>query len=222
MIAPSDRLKLQPTLFEPLTLKLRFGKNAFCCCATVASLSCVAFSACFTETFCFKAIATASSYVMRCGPPPWAPATLAAASVPAVRQNMSFMFTPSSMTARRPRGARLLVPQRLNWIERGRFPRRVVPEEHTDRRRESHGDCHGGYRRRRCPPGEVAEQRRTGVADEEPDHTTQHAHRHALDEELRQHVRAARADCHADPDLARPLGHRHEHDVHDADAADDQ
>ena len=26
----------------------------------------------------------------------------------------------------------------------------------------------------------------------------------------------------AQPDLARPLGHRHEHDVHDADAADDE
>ena len=32
----------------------------------------------------------------------------------------------------------------------------------------------------------------------------------------------ARADRHADADLAGPLGHRHQHDVHDADAADDQ
>ena len=47
-------------------------------------------------------------------------------------------------------------------------------------------------------------------------------HDDALDEELSQHVGAARADRHADADLARPLGHRHEHDVHDADAADEQ
>ena len=30
------------------------------------------------------------------------------------------------------------------------------------------------------------------------------------------------ADRLADPDLARPLGHRHQHDVHDPDAADEQ
>ena len=32
----------------------------------------------------------------------------------------------------------------------------------------------------------------------------------------------ARADRQAQADLARPLGHRHQHDVHDADAADEQ
>ncbi len=30
------------------------------------------------------------------------------------------------------------------------------------------------------------------------------------------------ADGEADADLARPLGHRDQHDVHDADAADEQ
>ena len=34
--------------------------------------------------------------------------------------------------------------------------------------------------------------------------------------------RRARADRHAQPDLARALGDRHQHDVHDADAADQQ
>ena len=43
-----------------------------------------------------------------------------------------------------------------------------------------------------------------------------------LDEELHQDVALARADRHADADLARPLGDAHEHDVHDADAADEQ
>ena len=33
---------------------------------------------------------------------------------------------------------------------------------------------------------------------------------------------AARADGHADADLAGAFGDRHEHDVHDADAADEQ
>ena len=40
-------------------------------------------------------------------------------------------------------------------------------------------------------------------------------------EELPQDVAAARADRFANPDLLRPLGHAHEHDVHDADAGGD-
>ncbi len=40
--------------------------------------------------------------------------------------------------------------------------------------------------------------------------------------ELPQNRRGARADRHAQADLARALGDRDEHDVHDADAADDQ
>ena len=37
-----------------------------------------------------------------------------------------------------------------------------------------------------------------------------------------QDVAPVRADRHADADLARPLRHAHEHDVHDPDAADDE
>ena len=43
-----------------------------------------------------------------------------------------------------------------------------------------------------------------------------------FDEKLQQHVASLGADRQADADLARPLGHRHQHDVHDADAADDE
>ena len=46
--------------------------------------------------------------------------------------------------------------------------------------------------------------------------------RDGLDQELQQHLALQRADREADADLARALGHRHEHDVHDADAADEQ
>ena len=43
-----------------------------------------------------------------------------------------------------------------------------------------------------------------------------------LDEELGQDVPATRPDGLADPDLAGPLADRHQHDVHDPDAADDE
>ena len=46
--------------------------------------------------------------------------------------------------------------------------------------------------------------------------------RDRLDQELQQHLPRPRADGQADADLARPLGHGDEHDVHDADAADEQ
>ena len=46
--------------------------------------------------------------------------------------------------------------------------------------------------------------------------------RDRFDEELQQHVARHGADREARTDLARPLRHRHEHDVHDADTADDQ
>ena len=43
-----------------------------------------------------------------------------------------------------------------------------------------------------------------------------------FDQELQQDRPAFGADGFADADLARPLRHRDEHDVHDADAADEQ
>src|SRR4029077_2244375 len=43
-----------------------------------------------------------------------------------------------------------------------------------------------------------------------------------LDKELRQDVDLAGTDGLADPDLAGPLGHGHQHDVHHPDAADEQ
>jgi len=68
----------------------------------------------------------------------------------------------------------------------------------------------------------VAEELRADHAEEQAEKAAEHAHDDALDEELRQHVGAARADGQADADLAGPLRHADEHDVHDPDAADQQ
>ena len=43
-----------------------------------------------------------------------------------------------------------------------------------------------------------------------------------LGQKLHEDVPAMRAHGRADADLAGPLGHAHEHDIHDADAADEQ
>ncbi len=55
-----------------------------------------------------------------------------------------------------------------------------------------------------------------------PIDAAEQAEHDGFDQELQQHVAAAGADGQAQADLARPLGDRHQHDVHDADAADEQ
>ena len=46
--------------------------------------------------------------------------------------------------------------------------------------------------------------------------------KHRLGQKLQQHMQPSGADRHPQSDLARPLGHRDEQDIHDADAADDK
>ena len=59
-------------------------------------------------------------------------------------------------------------------------------------------------------------------AERDAGEPAEHRERERGDEELEADVGAARADRAADADLARLLEHRREHDVHDADAADEQ
>ena len=63
---------------------------------------------------------------------------------------------------------------------------------------------------------------RSRQAEHDADDAAHRAERDRFDQELGEDVAAMRADGHADADFARPLGHAHEHDVHDADAADDE
>ena len=54
---------------------------------------------------------------------------------------------------------------------------------------------------------------------DEPAEQRQHE---GLDQKLGQHLAFQRADREPDADLAGALGHRYQHDVHDADAADEE
>ena len=54
------------------------------------------------------------------------------------------------------------------------------------------------------------------------DDAAEHRERDRLGEDLPQDVAPPRAERLAQPDLARALAHRHQHDVHDDDAADDE
>ena len=71
-------------------------------------------------------------------------------------------------------------------------------------------------------PGEYRGEPGGADADEHADGAAEQAEGDGLDQELQHDVAALRADGDADADLAGALGDAHEHDVHDADAADDQ
>ncbi len=69
---------------------------------------------------------------------------------------------------------------------------------------------------------EQREEQADEEGDADPEHAAQQAHHHRLDQKLLQYVRLAGADRDADADLAGTLHHRHQHDVHHPDAADDE
>src|SRR3712207_7881478 len=59
------------------------------------------------------------------------------------------------------------------------------------------------------------ERERAADADQDADQSADQAEQDRLDQELEEHVARPRPDRHADADLADPLGHRDEHDVHE-------
>ena len=57
---------------------------------------------------------------------------------------------------------------------------------------------------------------------QQPGKATQAGQHDGLDQELHQHLVRNRADGKADADLPRSFGYRNQHDIHDADPADQQ
>ena len=106
-----------------------------------------------------------------------------------------------------PRATRAGSRRRCRWP-------RSSPTASDERRRRS-GACGQSSAR----PSPMRRGRRRATI---PRSAADHREHDGLDEELHEDVALARADRHADADLARPLGDAHEHDVHDADAADEQ
>ena len=71
-------------------------------------------------------------------------------------------------------------------------------------------------------PHQRRERERRAQAQRQPQQAARAGNRHRLGQELRDDVAPPRADGAADADLARPLEHRREQHVHDADAADEE
>src|ERR1051325_4035240 len=112
--------------------------------------------------------------------------------------------------------ARLLfTAQRLDRTRRGGARRGVEAEEQPD----AGGDADAEQHRPRLEPRRQRRDRgdRQGGQEAEPDadDAAEDRERHRFGEHLRQDVGAAGAERLAQPDLARPLAHPPQHDVHD-------
>ena len=140
------------------------------------------------------------------------------------RQRRSYFVRPQRVQRdqqvfMRFRSGHLLRPQRNHGIETRSAHRRIDPEEQTDHRAEDqpqhrHPGLHRGRKR-----GECAEQRRNTEACRDADDAADQALHHAFGEELLRDIALGRAERAAHSDLLGPLGHRHQHHVHDDDAA---
>src|SRR5579862_9433755 len=115
----------------------------------------------------------------------------------------------------------LFIAQRLDGVEQRRLARRVVAEEHAHRDREEGGEHHGLQRHLHGPAERAADHHRSDDPEQDAGRAADEAEHDGLAEELEldRLFRGADRDAHAD--LARALGDGDEHDVHDADAADD-
>src|SRR5262245_24483348 len=100
----------------------------------------------------------------------------------------------------------LFETQRIDRIERRRFPRRIEAEEHTGHRRKAEGDRDGVGRDGRRPALPQRDALSHAEAERDADAAAEEAEHDRLDEELQEHITAARPDRHAQTDLARPLG----------------
>src|SRR5262245_10790611 len=114
----------------------------------------------------------------------------------------------------------LFVTQGINRVQHRRAPGGPEPEDHADEgtHRKGHSDRLGNDHG--IPAAPVSERPGAAGADRDAEGAAGEAEDERLDEELQQHVGAARAEGLAHADLAGALGDRDQHDVHDADAAD--
>ena len=114
------------------------------------------------------------------------------------------------------------VPQCLDRIQARGASRRHEAEKNADGRREDKGN-HVDFRiEEEGRTDHLREAHAETVGERDPTEAAHAGKRHCFHQELQHHLPRPRADGHADTDLAGALGHGNEHDVHDADAADEQ
>src|SRR5207247_7970064 len=115
----------------------------------------------------------------------------------------------------------LFVSQRVYRIETRRPAGRPDAEEQPDRGAEDERQQNRERRYEGIPVRQLGQDHGAERPDHHADQAPDEAQHEGLHEELKQDVEARGAERLAHADLAGALGHGHEHDVHDADAADE-
>src|SRR5437870_9935854 len=144
------------------------------------------------------------------------PAKASAATTPITMCVLFILFLPWSL---------LFVSQCFDRVEASGAHRRVEPEDDADRDGHADRDDHRAARdekRQACRLRDAMDDFGDRPAKEDAEHASEARECDGLDEELSEDVTAPGANGLADPDLARPLVHRDEHDVHDPDPSDQQ
>src|SRR5260370_813161 len=124
----------------------------------------------------------------------------------------------------RPVNHALLIPQRLNRLQLGRLICRQISKKQS-RRARNHKRQHHAHRRHRHP--QISGQKRLrDYRHQQPDQNSQHRTAPADQKRLRQKLihdlLARRPDSLSNTNLPRALRHRHQHDVHNPNSADQQ
>src|SRR6266498_1964408 len=123
----------------------------------------------------------------------------------------------------------LLRTPRLDRAEPRGIQRREEAKRDADDRRDECGQQNGAerYGCLRALGLEYIQQyeraaEREHIAETDANRAAEETQHHRLDQELEQNIAAPRAAGLTQADLAGALGHTHQHDVHDPDAADQQ
>src|SRR5258706_2480578 len=117
---------------------------------------------------------------------------------------------------------RSFVPQRVDRIEQSRLAGGIIAEEQAYSDREQHGDEDGLGRELHGPAEAAPDHEGAYDPQEHARGTPDEAQHHGFAQELQPDRSFRRADGDTHADLPRPLRDRDQHDVHDADAADQE
>src|SRR6266702_5333557 len=140
---------------------------------------------------------------------------IAAANIPRATRSFKAMLLPPT---------RLFIAQRFDRFERRRLlcrqPSKKKPRRARHQKRQHH--AHSGNRHAQIPRQKLLHDYRNTDADQDSNHRTATADQKGFNEELPHDLALRGANRFAHADFACALLDRHQHDIHDADAADQQ
>jgi hypothetical protein len=127
----------------------------------------------------------------------------------------------NSRTISEPDFAELFVTQSFDWMQsRGQLGRPEA-EADTDKCGGTAGEKDGAKRNGQGPTGDFSEEKDAESAKGDAAKSADQAERDRLDQKLQHDVEMPRADRFAQADFGSAFRDRNQHDIHDADAADD-